>query len=299
MSDKYFELTISAPAELLEFIADLVSTLTHDAIEIGDDNLIIRSDQNLDNLQEDINNLLKKLNVDIALKYDLRELENCDWISKYQEAITPVESGNFYIHPSWHEPKIGKINISIDPALAFGSGHHATTATCLDMISKYLKKNDSVADIGCGSGILALGAKKLGASSVDLCDTDPIALNSAQENFEKNGESIATIWEGSANQAERTYDLVIANIIADVLVMISKELKTHPAGLLTPVQPSLTFHRNPTATWLFRSNKTRQRVQQNPGARISSLALFSHVTTIAIIVGTTITQIIFLTTIRF
>jgi ribosomal protein L11 methyltransferase len=225
MSDKYFELTISAPAELLEFIADLVSTLTHDAIEIGDDNLIIRSDQNLDNLQEDINNLLKKLDVDIALKYDLRELENCDWISKYQEAITPVESGNFYIHPSWHEPKIGKINISIDPALAFGSGHHATTATCLDMISKYLKKNDSVADIGCGSGILALGAKKLGASSVDLCDTDPIALNSAQENFEKNGESIATIWEGSANQATRTYDLVIANIIADVLVMISKDLK--------------------------------------------------------------------------
>ncbi len=225
MSDKYFELTISTPAELLEFIADLVSTLTHDAIEIGDDNLIIRSDQNLDNLQEDINNLLKKLDVDIALKYDLRELENCDWISKYQEAITPVESGNFYIHPSWHEPKIGKINISIDPALAFGSGHHATTATCLDMISKYLKKNDSVADIGCGSGILALGAKKLGASSVDLCDTDPIALNSAQENFEKNGESIATIWEGSANQTERTYDLVIANIIADVLVMISKDLK--------------------------------------------------------------------------
>ena len=225
MSDKYFELTISAPAELLEFIADLVSALTHDAIEIGDDNLIIRSDQNLDNLQEDINNLLKKLDVDIALKYDLKELENCDWISQYQEAITPVESGNFYIHPSWHEPKTGKINISIDPALAFGSGHHATTATCLDMISKYLKKNDSVADIGCGSGILALGAKKLGASSVDLCDTDPVALMSAQENFEKNGESIATIWEGSANQATRTYDLVIANIIADVLVMISKDLK--------------------------------------------------------------------------
>ena len=225
MSDKYFELTISTPAELLEFIADLVSALTHDAIEIGDDNLIIRSDQNLDNLQEDINNLLKKLDVDIALKYDLKELENCDWISQYQEAITPVESGIFYIHPSWHEPKTGKINISIDPALAFGSGHHATTATCLDMISKYLKKNDSVADIGCGSGILALGAKKLGASSVDLCDTDPVALMSAQENFEKNGESIATIWEGSANQATRTYDLVIANIIADVLVMISKDLK--------------------------------------------------------------------------
>lgn len=225
MSGKYFELTISTPVELLEFIADLVSTLTHDAIEIGDDNLIIRSDQNLDNLQEDINSLFKKLDVDIALKYDLRELENCDWISQYQEAITPVESGSFYIHPSWHKPKIDKINISIDPALAFGSGHHATTATCLDMISKYLKKNDSVADIGCGSGILALGAKKLSASSVDLCDTDPIALNSAQENFEKNGESIAAIWEGSANQAERTYDLVIANIIADVLVMISKDLK--------------------------------------------------------------------------
>ncbi len=225
MSDKYFELTISAPAEFLELIADLVGTLTHDAIEIGDDNLIIRSDQNLDNLQGDIDNLLKKLDVDILLTYDLKELENCDWISQYQDAITPVESGDFYIHPSWHEPKSGKINISIDPALAFGSGHHATTATCLDMISKYLKKNDSVADIGCGSGILALGAKKLGASLVDLCDTDPVALISAKENFEKNGESIATIWEGSANQAMGTYDLVIANIIADVLVMISKDLK--------------------------------------------------------------------------
>ncbi|MBN2768043.1 MAG: 50S ribosomal protein L11 methyltransferase [Campylobacterales bacterium] len=234
MNNKYSELTISTPPELLDFIADLVGTLTHEAIEIGDDNLIIRSDQNLNNLAEDIDKLLKELDVDILLTYDLKELENCDWISKYQEAITPVESGDFYIHPSWYEPKADKINISIDPALAFGSGHHATTATCLDVISRYLKKDDTIIDVGCGSGILALGAKKLGAATAHLCDTDPIALLSAKENFEKNNEIIEFIWEGSANQAEIKYDIVIANIIADVLVMIAKDLKkiTKNNGLL-------------------------------------------------------------------
>jgi ribosomal protein L11 methyltransferase len=85
-------------------------------------------------------------------------------------------------------------------------------------------KGDSVIDVGCGSGILGLAAKKLGAT-VELCDTDPVSVESCQENFALNEEEYDTLWEGSIDKTDKTYDVVIANIIADVLRFISKDLK--------------------------------------------------------------------------
>jgi ribosomal protein L11 methyltransferase len=108
--------------------------------------------------------------------------------------------------------------------LAFGSGHHATTFSCLEAIGKYVNPNDRVIDVGCGSGILGLACVKVGAN-VDLCDTDPLSVSSAEENFELNSESYNTLWEGSVDKSDGKYNVVIANIIADVLRFISKDLK--------------------------------------------------------------------------
>lgn len=129
--------------------------------------------------------------------------------------------------------KKDKINIKIDPALAFGSGHHATTFSCLEAIGSYVNSNSRVLDVGCGSGILGLASAKLGAE-VDLCDTDPISVDSCEKNFALNGEEYEELWEGSANQAKCQYNVVIANIIADVLKFIVHDLKraTKKDGIL-------------------------------------------------------------------
>jgi ribosomal protein L11 methyltransferase len=224
MQDKYYELTIKLPNEYVEPIADFIASFSDDGIEFGDDRLIIRSENDLTYIKDALVELQTQMQKPIKMSFELESKDNIDWIQKYKDSIEPIEAGKFYIFPSWYEPKDEFINIKIDPALAFGSGHHATTFSCLNAISEYVKAGDSVIDVGCGSGILALACKKLGAS-VDLCDTDPLSVDSAKENFELNSESFDDIWQGSVDKTNKKYDIVIANIIADVLKFISNDLK--------------------------------------------------------------------------
>ena len=224
MQDKYYELTISLKDDFVEFIADFVANIAGDGVELGKGQIIVRGESDLTFVKDALVSLEGTLGDSIKMSYTLEEKENKDWVKSYQDSIEPIEAGQFYIFPSWYEPKEGLINIKIDPALAFGSGHHATTFSCLTAIFEYIKPNNSVIDIGCGSGILGLAAKKLGAT-VELCDTDPVSVESCKENFVLNDETYEKLWEGSVDKATATYDVVIANIIADVLRFISKELK--------------------------------------------------------------------------
>ncbi|HEO98717.1 MAG TPA: 50S ribosomal protein L11 methyltransferase [Epsilonproteobacteria bacterium] len=219
MKKTYHELTITLEDDYVELIADVIANLIDDAVELGTGTIIVRSENDLTSVKDALAAF-----EGIEMTFSLEEKENKDWIKAYQDSIEPIEAGKFYIFPSWYEPKEGLINIKIDPALAFGSGHHATTFSCLRAISEYVKAGDSVIDVGCGSGILGLAAKKLGAT-VALCDTDPVSVKSTQENFALNNERYDKLWEGSVNKAESSYDVVIANIIADVLKFIARDLK--------------------------------------------------------------------------
>ncbi|MEO1953893.1 MAG: 50S ribosomal protein L11 methyltransferase, partial [Campylobacterales bacterium] len=105
-----------------------------------------------------------------------------------------------------------------------GTGHHPTTSSSLRAISKYVKSGDDVLDVGCGSGILGIGAMKLGAI-VDACDTDPVSVENSIHNAELNGLKFNSIWEGSCTNIDKKYNIVVANIVADVLTFISKDLK--------------------------------------------------------------------------
>ena len=233
MNNEYFELTITTDEKYTDLISDIVCSISDDGVEIEKEKIIVRSENNLSPLQDQLQEILGGIE-EIKASFALEKKENSDWVGAYKASIEPIEAGEFYIHPSLYEPKEGKINITIDPALAFGSGHHATTFSCLTMISKYLKPEFGVIDVGCGSGILGLACKKKGAKNIDLCDTDIQATTSAKENFELNNETFDDIWEGSAQAAKKQYDLVLANIIADVLVMISNDLKkiTKENGLI-------------------------------------------------------------------
>ena len=224
MQDKYYELTIKLDNSFVEVIADYILNLSDEGVELGDGQIIVRSESDLTFVKDALVSLAGNLEKPMEMTYTLEEKENVDWIKTYQDSVQPIEAGKFYIFPSWYEAKEDFINIKIDPALAFGSGHHATTFSCLEAISTYVKPEDKVIDVGCGSGILGLACKKLGAR-IDLCDTDPLSVESCKENFALNEESYDKLWEGSIDKAEGKYDVVIANIIADVLRFIAKDLK--------------------------------------------------------------------------
>ncbi|WP_456471263.1 50S ribosomal protein L11 methyltransferase [Caminibacter sp.] len=234
MKKFYYELSVT-PSAFKEEIENFLMERFFNGIEEKGNTLILRSEEGFDDLIKELKNYVKALeeifNVSVDLKIDIEKKSNRDWVKSYQNSVKPVEIEEFYIHPSWYPPKEGKINIVIDPALAFGSGHHETTRSCVKAIKKYVKNGNSFLDVGCGSGILGIVASKLGAE-VDACDTDELAVASAKENFDLNYAKYNRIWKGSAGDTDKKYDVVTANIIADVLVFIASELKARVNDIL-------------------------------------------------------------------
>ncbi len=227
MQEHYYELVVKVSSHHSLF-SDFLSDTVPVGFEETDDGFIIRSEDELETivwgLEQFTEALQKALNETIELECNVKRLKNSDWVEVYQQSITPLAIDKFYIHPTWNEPSKDLINIAIDPALAFGTGHHPTTASSLKAVSRYVKKNDRVIDVGCGSGILGIGAMKLGAS-VDACDTDPISVENSIENAKLNNLEFSHIWEGSCSISNSKYNVVVANIVADVLTFIAKDLK--------------------------------------------------------------------------
>jgi len=227
MQEYYHQLSIT-PSAYQELFADFLADTLPVGFEEREGTFIIRSEEELETISWGVEQfkeaLEQALQKPIDVEITLTKEKNSDWVKTYQESITPVEIGPFYIHPTWDTPKEGKLNIVLDPALAFGTGHHPTTAACLEAIASEVKPDMEVADIGCGSGILGIAAIKMGAV-VDACDTDPVSVGNTLENAEMNGVAFREVWEGSAPMTQKKYDVVIANIVADVLVFIASDLK--------------------------------------------------------------------------
>ncbi len=227
MTEYYYTLTVK-PSSHRELFCDFLSDTVPVGFEETDDGFIIRSDDELETIGWGVEQFCEALQkalgttIDIDLTYSKEN--NDDWVNVYQNSISPVDIDPFYIHPTWSEPKEGAINISIDPTLAFGTGHHPTTATCLLAVDKYVNPDSAVLDVGCGSGILGIAALKKEAR-VDACDTDPVCVENTLVNAEQNSVGFGEVWEGSVTLRHKNYDVVIANIVADVLSMIATDLK--------------------------------------------------------------------------
>ena len=160
--------------------------------------------------------------------------EDVDWVNNWKKYFKSFTVDRFFIKPTWEEPdeKYQDMQmIEIDPGTAFGTGKHDTTQLCIKQLSQYMKAGDTVLDLGCGSGILSIVAKKLGAGAVSMTDIDPAAMVASKENFEVN--HIATddvemmdgnVLEDEAMQQhfeEKQFDVVVANILADVIIPIA------------------------------------------------------------------------------
>ncbi len=159
--------------------------------------------------------------------FELEEKKSEDWSQKWKEKwdVTHV-TDKIAVVPDWidYVPKKGEVIIKLEPGCAFGTGTHQTTQLCMKALEKYMKPNDKVADIGMGSGILSILAKKLGASYVYGCDTDDTVIEVAKENAKKNG--VDAIFElGTADKVNEKFDFVCANILHFVLAEIMGNLK--------------------------------------------------------------------------
>jgi len=227
MQDHYYMLVVK-PSSHIDLYSDFLVDILPVGFEETEDGFIIRSEDDLETVMWGIEQfteaLQKALGQIVDVEMTLTKERNDDWIGKYQSSVTPIEIAPFYIHPTWEAPKEDMLNIAIDPALAFGTGHHPTTASCLRAIAKYVNPNDLVMDVGCGSGILAMAAIRKGAV-VDACDTDPLSVENAVVNAQQNKLQYRKIWEGPVQETVETYDVILANIVADVLVFIASDLK--------------------------------------------------------------------------
>ena len=159
----------------------------------------------------------------------VRPVADQDWVRLTQSQFAPVDiTPTFWIVPSWHEPPAAAQQIiRLDPGLAFGTGTHPTTRMCLRWIAQRDLSGQRVLDYGCGSGILAIGAAKFGASEIVAVDIDPAAVESTHINAANNH---VTLQAGLPDLAQGSFDVVLANILATPLKVLAPLLCAHVAA---------------------------------------------------------------------
>jgi ribosomal protein L11 methyltransferase len=164
-----------------------------------------------------------------ALPFTLRGVAEQDWVRVTQSQFDPIHIGqNIWVVPSWHDaPDPGALVLELDPGLAFGTGSHPTTRLCMEWLEQHVQSGQSLLDYGCGSGILAMLASKLGAAPVDGVDIDPQAIVSAHDNGERNRCHDIHWFLPEAFGSERAttcYDIVAANILSGPLKLMAPML---------------------------------------------------------------------------
>ena len=159
-------------------------------------------------------------------------LEDADWVAQTQRQFAPIRAGErLWIVPTWHEaPDPSAVNVVLDPGAAFGTGSHPTTRLCLAWLEREVRAGDTVLDYGCGSGILAIAALKLGAAQAFGIDVDPLALEAARYNARRN--AVALDVHDAREALPRAARITVANILANPLRMLAPVICAHtePGG---------------------------------------------------------------------
>ena len=158
------------------------------------------------------------------LSFKILVVQDQDWVKLTQSQFDPINiDKKLWVIPTWHKIKDKKaINLILDPGLAFGTGSHPTTHLCLSWLIKNVNQNKIVLDYGCGSGILSIASKKLGAKKVFGVDIDDQAILASQENAKKNNAEI--FWYNTKNKKDYKADLIVANILSNALIILAPML---------------------------------------------------------------------------
>ncbi|SCH37320.1 MULTISPECIES: 50S ribosomal protein L11 methyltransferase [unclassified Romboutsia] len=185
--------------ELVETIKQKVSSLTGFGIDIGEGSV------------------------------SLGQVNEEDWANEWKKYYKPTKIGEkLVVKPTWenYEVQEGDLVIELDPGMAFGTGTHETTTMCMRELEKYVREDSKVFDIGCGSGILAIAAAKLGAKDVIAVDLDEVAVKVAAENVAHNNveNSVKVLHGNLIDVVDDKADVVVANIIADIIKILAKDV---------------------------------------------------------------------------
>ncbi|MCX7721200.1 MAG: 50S ribosomal protein L11 methyltransferase [Dictyoglomus thermophilum] len=249
---EYFELILKTKKDLEEPIIAILEILGSKGTAIEDnffdnsvlwdyvdeefaerDYVLIRSyfDKDTD-MEEIINRLKARIKENFEGLGDVEDVEyrvvkEEDWANEWKKYAKPIYVGRILILPSWEKVDTteDKILVIMDPGMAFGSGSHPTTIMCIEMLQKYLKEGMDVLDVGTGSGILSIVAKKLGAGKVKGIDIDKKAVEVAKENAKRNNVEVEFQKANLTIGIEDKYDIVVANLIAEIILKLNSEVK--------------------------------------------------------------------------
>jgi ribosomal protein L11 methyltransferase len=244
----WIEVALSVDGEAAEAVAELLQRYGHQGVAIEQEGippeewddgeaqpaqqLTIRAYLPADERAEDAKMRLEAALGHMSLMYPMPRpvytiVKEDDWAEAWKAHYHPIRIGRkLFIRPLWVEVETAPddLVIALDPGMAFGTGTHPTTQLCLEALEDTVQPGLNVLDLGCGSGILAIGAAKLGAGHILALDIDPIAVRATQENVEQNGvaEKI-TAQQGSLENvitSARRFDLVVVNILARIIIMM-------------------------------------------------------------------------------
>ena len=173
---------------------------------------------------------LKEMGIDLGeAKVEHEKMYEEDWANTWKQYYKPSKVGEkIVVKPIWeeYEQKEGELVVNLDPGMAFGTGTHETTRMCIQALEKYVKEESTVFDVGCGSGILAIAAAKLGAKLAVGVDLDPVAVESAIENVGYNNLNNIEILHGNLVEViDGKSDIVVANILAEIICILTDDVK--------------------------------------------------------------------------
>ncbi len=174
---------------------------------------------------------LKDFGIDIGEgSVSLDQVNEADWANAWKAYYKPTKVGQrVVVKPTWEDYAMqdGDLIIELDPGMAFGTGTHETTSMCIRELEKYVNKDSKVFDIGCGSGILAIAAAKLGAKEVVAVDLDEVAVKVAKENVRENKveKSVSVMHGNLTDVIKDKADVIVANIIADIIKILAKDVQ--------------------------------------------------------------------------
>ena len=173
---------------------------------------------------------LKEMGIDLGeAKVEHEKMYEEDWANTWKQYYKPSKVGEkIVVKPIWeeYEQKEGELVVNLDPGMAFGTGTHETTRMCIQALEKYVKEESTVFDVGCGSGILAIAAAKLGAKLAVGVDLDPVAVESSIENVGYNNLNNIEILNGNLVEViDGKSDIVVANILAEIICILTDDVK--------------------------------------------------------------------------
>ena len=173
---------------------------------------------------------LKEMGIDLGeAKVEHEKMYEEDWANTWKQYYKPSKVGEkIVVKPIWeeYEEKEGELVVNLDPGMAFGTGTHETTRMCIQALEKYVKEESTVFDVGCGSGILAIAAAKLGAKLAVGVDLDPVAVESSIENVGYNNLNNIEILHGNLVEViDGKSDIVVANILAEIICILTDDVK--------------------------------------------------------------------------